>query len=156
MKAAPVARSVTQNAERATAGPVESARVSDDEGLPTTSYPGPVTTKVTTNGNSSEIGGKNGGKSLLSEVVTDELPELRNLFEKAKQIKVTGQQIDGFSRGWRLERSGKYWRWRWQRKDATGNPVTYLSATGKTRYKRGSFYVGKEKPKKKRSSKAAR
>ncbi|MCB0081950.1 MAG: hypothetical protein KDE47_13505 [Caldilineaceae bacterium] len=67
-------------------------------------------------------------------------------FDEDQDVDQSGQEIDGFSKGWRLERMGNYWRWRWQKKDALGNPVTFLNDKGKKRYKRGSKYVGKEKP----------
>lgn len=50
----------------------------------------------------------------------------------------------GKSAGWRLEgNSNGMTRWRWQMKDEMGKPITYITTSGKTGYKRGSKYVGK-------------
>lgn len=50
----------------------------------------------------------------------------------------------GALEGWRLEwRSDGYARFRWQLKDATGKPITYITQSGGVGYKRGSRYVGK-------------
>ena len=53
-----------------------------------------------------------------------------------------GGEIKKVSKGWRLEKnSNGYYRWRWQKKDANGDPVTYVNSSGNTGYKRGSKYV---------------
>jgi hypothetical protein len=51
--------------------------------------------------------------------------------------------IGQIGKGWRLEEnSDGRLRWRWQVKDGRGNPVTYVTESGKTGYARGSQYVG--------------
>lgn len=53
-----------------------------------------------------------------------------------------GAEVSKKAKGWRLEQnSDGYWRWRWQKKDNDGNPVTYVNKSGKTGYKRGCEYV---------------
>lgn len=52
----------------------------------------------------------------------------------------------GMLQGWRLEKnSNGFWRWRYQRTDAGGNPLTYVNKSGNTGYRRGSKYIGKLK-----------
>jgi hypothetical protein len=52
------------------------------------------------------------------------------------------RDIERVTSGWRLEEnSNSYWRWRWQKKDAMGKPLTYLATSGNVAYKRGSKYV---------------
>jgi hypothetical protein len=56
-----------------------------------------------------------------------------------------GEDVTEISKGWRMEpNSNGYYRWRWQLKDDTGQPITYVNKSGKTGYKRGSKYVGKK------------
>lgn len=58
------------------------------------------------------------------------------------------EEIDEEAQGWRMERnSNGYYRWRWQLKDADGNPITYVNSSGNVGYKRGSKYVTKEEAK---------
>lgn len=53
-----------------------------------------------------------------------------------------GDDVSKAAKGWRLEEnSDGYWRWRWQRKDHNGKPVTYVNKSGKVVYKRGCEYV---------------
>jgi hypothetical protein len=50
--------------------------------------------------------------------------------------------VDSVAKGWRLEQnSNGYYRWRWQMKTDSGEPITYITTSGKTGYKRGSKYV---------------
>ncbi len=71
----------------------------------------------------------------------DDLPPLEDEFEG---LVVNGQEV-GELAGWRLEkRSDGYFRYRWQKKDASGKPMTYVTETGKVGYARGSKYVGKK------------
>lgn len=52
------------------------------------------------------------------------------------------QEITQVATGWRLERnSNGYYRWRWQMKDAAGNPITFVATSGKLSYRRGSQYI---------------
>jgi hypothetical protein len=56
-----------------------------------------------------------------------------------------GESIDNVPKHWRLEKnSNGFYRWRWQIKDANGDPVTYVNKNGNRSYKRGSVYVGKK------------
>ena len=72
------------------------------------------------------------GKWSIAAAV-DELPQFD--FEDEREI----TQV---AAGWRLERnSNGYYRWRWQMKDATGQPLTYVATSGKSSYRRGSQYV---------------
>lgn len=72
------------------------------------------------------------GKWSIADAV-DELPQFD--FEDEREITEVAA-------GWRLERnSNGYYRWRWQMKDATGNPITYVATSGKSSYRRGSQYV---------------
>lgn len=58
------------------------------------------------------------------------------------------EEIVDEARGWRLEQnSNGYYRWRWQLKDADGNPITYVNKSGNIGYKRGSKYVPIEEAK---------
>lgn len=145
---APVARSVESEPLRATEGPQKGSGKS----LPITTNEGVAHKRIKVASKPVASTGKSTGKSLLSDVVTDNLPLVGNLFDKARQIRTYGQQVDGFSKGWRLEQAGKYWQWRWQSKDANGNTITYQTKSGKKGYKRGSQYVGKNKPKRRKRS----
>jgi hypothetical protein len=47
-------------------------------------------------------------------------------------------------RGWRIEaNSNGQYRYRWQIKDATGQPELYVTSSGGTGYRRGSRYIMK-------------
>ena len=57
-------------------------------------------------------------------------------------IFTVGNEITGRLSQWRIERnSNNYYRWRWQKKTASGKPVTYQTGSGKTGYRRGSKYL---------------
>ncbi len=72
------------------------------------------------------------GKWSIADAV-DELPQ----FDLDDE-----EEITQVAAGWRLERnSNGYYRWRWQMKDAAGNPLTYVATSGKSSYRRGSQYV---------------
>jgi hypothetical protein len=51
-------------------------------------------------------------------------------------------QVEGGLKGWRVEKNsnGRY-RYRWQLKDAHGNPITYITSSGSVGYRRGSKYL---------------
>lgn len=143
--AAPVARSVESEPLRATEGPQKGSGKSLPRAL----------NKVAQT--PQNIGGKslvaNDGKLVANPevglVANKKLPptdDVADLFAKVREIEKLGQQRDTVAKGWRIEPSGNYWRWRWQLKDELGNSITYKMKSGKTGYKRGSKYYGKEKP----------
>lgn len=75
--------------------------------------------------------------------VQSDLPLVANLIDELPQFEIEDEQeITTVATGWRLERnSNGYYRWRWQMKDAAGQPITYVATSGKTAYRRGSQYV---------------
>ena len=74
----------------------------------------------------------------------NDLPPIEDSNEELDLLVANGDEVGNLT-GWRLEwRSDGYARFRWQLKDAMGNPITYMTENGKTGYKRGSKYVGKK------------
>lgn len=67
-----------------------------------------------------------------------------DVFAIVENIIEDGETVQAAPSGWRIERNsnGRY-RWRWQRKSPSGQPITYKTKTGKTAYARGSQYVPK-------------
>lgn len=96
---------------------------------------------------------KNGaGSSGKSPAPTSGKPEVATSGKSAKHnLPLTAADDDDIQfedeiieteQGWRLERnSNGYYRWRWQLKNDSGEPVTYVNKSGNTGYKRGSKYV---------------
>ena len=88
------------------------------------------------------------GKSSGKLVANTPVKVVANEDEEDLGVVVVEEDDDevGVLQGWRLEKnSNGFWRWRYQRTDAGGNPLTYVNKSGNTGYRRGSKYIGKLK-----------
>jgi hypothetical protein len=71
-------------------------------------------------------------------------PEVKSSFATSENDGDFGEaeRISGKLSGWRIEKNDNgYYRYRWQLKDETGKPDTYVTSTGNTGYRRGSKYL---------------
>lgn len=90
---------------------------------------------------SGKISGKSGGRASGKSGAGELVANLPLTGDDDSDIEL-GAEIEAAVKGWRLERnSNGYFRYRWQKKDAEGNPIKYVRESGSVGYKRGSKYV---------------
>lgn len=90
--------------------------------------------------------GKSSGKPEVETSGKNNLPlppeNLPLTADTDDDIQLGKDVASGIPKGWRMEKnSNGYWRLRYQLKDDDGDPVTYITKSGRKGYKRGSQYV---------------
>lgn len=99
-------------------------------------------TAVARSGKTAPASSGKSGAGVVAKVVAN--PEVESGFatnEPDEDFEADGEASGKLS-GWRIERNTNgFYRYRWQIKDRSGKPETYVTSTGGTGYRRGSKYL---------------